>query len=281
MQQHPCRCRRSHRPLPTDPPIPHDEGVAHARILHPAIRRRAGDRLGACRVGRRRRGSRRGKARHHRRPGTAHQPRRSGVVVVRWTVLHRLARAAAHGHQGLVRTRPPGLVRKRRIRSRRGCLATALGGGLPPVRSRGEARVAAREGRGVLPRGRLGRAWRLYRNGPRQLGSPLPHHLGHRTWDRRAVPGSSGGGRSPRPRDDPPPPPCHDAPERRRLRDGRRRRDPRTIRSRAWDGDLAGGRRRIRDHGRCDDRVIGRHRRKPRTRAHSNGLHAWAPPRPR
>ena len=65
------------------------------------------------------------------------------------------------------------------------------------------------------------------------------------------------------------------------TRDRRRRRDPRAIRRRAWDGDLAGGRRRVRDHRRRDDRVVGRHRRKPRPRAHSSGPRAWAPPRPR
>ena len=39
-----------------------------------------------------------------------------------------------HGHQGLARPRPPGLVRHRRLRPRRGRLAAALGRGVPAVR---------------------------------------------------------------------------------------------------------------------------------------------------
>ena len=39
----------------------------------------------------------------------------------------------------------------------------------------------------VLPRGRLGRAWRRHQWGTRELGAALPHPLGHRHRGRRAV----------------------------------------------------------------------------------------------
>lgn len=42
--------------------------------------------------------------------------------------------------------------------------------------------VAAREGRAVLPRRRLGRAQRRHRHGARQLGAALPHRVGQRAW---------------------------------------------------------------------------------------------------
>ena len=63
----------------------------------------------------------------------------------------------------------------------------ALGRGLPRVRRRREARVAAREGRAVLPDRRLGGARRLHRHRPRQLGAALPHHVGHRAGRARPV----------------------------------------------------------------------------------------------
>ncbi len=68
-------------------------------------------------------------------------------------------------------------------------VAAPVGGGLPAVRARGEARVAEAEGRRLLPRGGLGRAGRLHRDRPGQLGSPLPHHVGHRARHRGTVPG--------------------------------------------------------------------------------------------
>ena len=63
----------------------------------------------------------------------------------------------------------------------------ALGAGLPRVRRRREARLAARPRRQVLPRGRLGRTRRLHRDRPRQLGAALPHRLGHRPRPARTV----------------------------------------------------------------------------------------------
>ena len=60
--------------------------------------------------------------------------------------------------------------------------------GLRRLRRRREAGVAARAGRAVLPRRRLGRARRRPRLGSRQLGAALPHHLGHRPRRARAVP---------------------------------------------------------------------------------------------
>ena len=82
---------------------------------------------------------------------------------------------------------PAGLVRQRRVRPRGGPLAAALGRGLPRLRRRREAGLAAREGRALLPRRRLGRARRLHRAGPRQLGAPVPHRLGHRARHPRAL----------------------------------------------------------------------------------------------
>ncbi len=59
-----------------------------------------------------------------------------------------------------------------------------------------EARLALRAGPALLPGGRLGRARRLWRDRPRQLGAALPHHLGHRACRACAVcaAGARGGG---------------------------------------------------------------------------------------
>ena len=62
-----------------------------------------------------------------------------------------------------------------------------LGPRLRRVGGRGEARLAARAGRPVLPRRRLGRARRRHGHRPRQLRPPLPHRLGHRPRHPRAV----------------------------------------------------------------------------------------------
>ena len=74
----------------------------------------------------------------------------------------------------------------RRVRPRRGRVGAPLGRRLPRVRRGREARVAAREGRPVLPDRRLGRTRRLQRHRPRQLGAALPHHVGHRAGRARA-----------------------------------------------------------------------------------------------
>ena len=56
-----------------------------------------------------------------------------------------------------------------------------LGGSLCRVRRRRKARLAARDGPSHLPGGRLGRARRLRRDGPRQFGAAVSCHLGHRS----------------------------------------------------------------------------------------------------
>ena len=63
----------------------------------------------------------------------------------------------------------------------------ALGRGLRALRGRREARLAAGAGPQGLPGRRLGRARRRPGRRSRQLRAPLPHHLGHRPRDRRAV----------------------------------------------------------------------------------------------
>ena len=181
MQQHPCRCRRSHRPLPTDPPItprrrsrpcphppPRDPPTSwssaggspgsspQARLSPPESASSSSTRSRARNLG-----------------GQAWwsfgglffidspEQRRMGIKDSL-----ELARQDWFGNAGFDRDEDAW--------PRRWAEAYLA------VRSRGEARVAAREGRGVLPRRRLGRARRLHRHRPGQLGSPLPHHLGHR-----------------------------------------------------------------------------------------------------
>ena len=105
---------------------------------------------------RRRRTRRRRQARRDRRAGARGEPRRAGALVVRRPVPHRLARAAPHGREGLARAREAGLGRHGRVRPRRGRVGAPLGRGLPRVRRGREARLAAREGRAVLPRSSAG-----------------------------------------------------------------------------------------------------------------------------
>ena len=86
----------------------------------------------------------------------------------------------------------------------------------PPARS---APGSASMGLQAVPGRRLGRARRRPRGGPRQLGAPLPHHVGHRPGGRRAVRASGARARRDRPH--------HvrvQAPRRRPGRRGRHRR---------------------------------------------------------
>ena len=62
-----------------------------------------------------------------------------------------------------------------------------VGSRLRRVGRRREAFLAQGAGRLVLPRRRLGRAWRRHERGPRKLGAALPHPVGHRYRRRRAV----------------------------------------------------------------------------------------------
>ena len=166
--------------------------------------RRDRRRRGAGRPRRRLRTGRRRTPGDHRRPGAGTEPRRSGVLVLRWAVLRRLTRAAAAADQGLARTRLAGLARLGRLRppgrpGRTGSLAAPLGRGVRRLRGRREARLAARARGALVPGGRLGRARGLPRERARQLGAALPRHLGHRSGARRAVrrPGARGrGGRA-------------------------------------------------------------------------------------
>ena len=123
------------------------------------------------------------------RPGARAVPGRPGLLVVRRPVPGRQPGAAPDGHQGLARA-GPGRTGWARARLR------------PAARTTGRARwaeayvdFAAGEkrswlhGRGVrlVPAGRLGRARRLPGRRARQLGAPLPRHLGHRPGRGRAV----------------------------------------------------------------------------------------------
>ena len=121
-----------------------------------------------------------------RRAGAGAEPGRAGVLVARRAVHGRQPRAAADGHQGLVRAGAAGLDGQRAVRPRGGPLAAAVGRGVRPLRAPGEARLAARDGPPHLPGRRLGRARGRHGERPRQLGAALPPHLGHRARGRRA-----------------------------------------------------------------------------------------------
>ena len=98
-------------------------------------------------------------------------------------------------HQGLARPRPgrTGWAPRGFDRAAR---TTGRAGGPRPTSTSPPARSApgCTAGRAVLPGRRLGRARRLPRRRPRQLGAPLPRHLGHRARGRGAVraPGARG-----------------------------------------------------------------------------------------
>ena len=66
-------------------------------------------------------------------------------------------------------------------------LAEALGGSLCRLCRRRKTQLAARDGPPDFPGGRLGRARRLRRDGPRQLGAALSCQLGNRPRRRRTV----------------------------------------------------------------------------------------------
>ena len=128
------------------------------------------------------------------RPGARAEPRRAGVLVARRVVPRRLARAAAAGDPGLGR---PGAVRT-------GWAAPAFDRGVDDPAGEdfwarqwatayvdfaaGEKRsLAARAGDALDPDRRVGRARRAPGRRARQLGAPVPPHLGHRTGRAGAV----------------------------------------------------------------------------------------------
>ena len=136
------------------------------------------------------RNGRRGQTRDRGRSGRRAKSRRPGLLVARRTVSGRHARAAPARHQGFPRSGVAGLDGHRRLRPRRGSLAAKMGGSLCRLRGGREARLAAGDGAPDFPGRRLGRARRLRRHGPRQLGAALSCQLGHRP--RRASSRSSG-----------------------------------------------------------------------------------------
>ena len=155
-RRHPHRRRIASPPrhgLPARAAPPDDEGVHMPATPAPTpARRRSSSAAGLAGLVAAAEARRRRQARHDRRAGARGEPRRAGVVVVRRALPHRLARAAAHGHQGLARARAPGLVRHAP-----GSTATRTTGraaGRRPTSqfaARREARVAAREGRRFFP----------------------------------------------------------------------------------------------------------------------------------
>ena len=222
---------------------------------------------------------RRRQARRDRRPGARGEPRRTGVVVVRRPVPHRLARAAAHGHQGLARARAAGLVRHRRLRSRRGRVAAALGRGVPPVRRRREARVAAREGRAASSPSSAG---------PSAAATPPSAPATRcRASTSRGAPGPGVVAPFQRARRRPARP---RASSRSATATASTSSSSRTARSPACAAQssppIAARRAASRATARSSatfeiaapavDRLVGRHRRQPRPRAASTGPSAWA-----
>ena len=230
---------------------PVDEGVAHARNPHHALHRRPRHRLGPGRP-------RRGRARRSppaRRVMIVDQEPRTNLGGQAWWSFGGLffidspeqRRMGIKDSLELARQDwfgTAGFDRDEDAWPRRWAEAYLQ------FAARGEAIVAAREGRRLLPRRRLGRARRLHRDRPGQLGPALPHHVGHRPRHRRAVPGGGRSGRGAGSRHDPRPPPGHRAHVRRRRGHRCRRRHPRPVGRRARHGHLARGRRRVRDHAR-------------------------------
>lgn len=123
---------------------------------------------------------------------------------------------------------------------------TTTGRGSGPRRTstspRGEAVLAARAGAALLPRRRLGGARRIRRHGARQLRTPLPHHLGHRSRGRRTLRATGPRGHRQGPRPAPLPPPGDGARPLRGRGRHRHRRDPRGERRRAGHSERPRGR---------------------------------------
>ena len=122
------------------------------------------------------------------RPRTARVARRPGVLVPGRPVLRQLPGAAAAADPRLGRAGPGRLAGQRRVRPAGGLLAAPLGRGVRALRGRRAAVLAARARGALVPAGAVGRARRLHRPRTRQLGPPLPPHLGHRTrhWSSRS-----------------------------------------------------------------------------------------------
>ena len=199
------------------------------------------------------------------------------MVVAGRPALRRQPRAATDGHHGLTRARVAGLAgigavrparrRHRRARSRRGLLAAAVGEGVRRLRPPRQACLPPRPRPEVAALRRLGRAWRRPRDRPRQLGPPLPPHLGHRPRGRADLRRAGRAGRGGRARPVRVPPPGRRGRRRGRRRRGRTRHRPGRRRVRPRREVHPRGRRRVRAPRRRRRRDERRHRPQPRADA--------------
>ena len=112
---------------------------------------------------------------------------RAGRMVVRRPLPRGHARAAAPRRARQSRLGVAGLGGHGRLRPRGRQMAAALGRGICQLGGGRKEVVAARARRPLLPGRRVGRARRLHRDRPGQLGPALPHRLGHRPGHRTAV----------------------------------------------------------------------------------------------
>lgn len=180
-------------------------------------------------------------------PGTRVQPGRPGVLVLRRSVPDRLRRTAADGNQGLPRTGVAGLAGHGRLRprcrrpGRSGLLGPQVGRGVCGLRRGGEAVLALRAGDPLVPDRGLGRARRRPRGRTRQLGAPLPCHLGYRYGRGRAVREAGAGRGREREGDLQVPAPRRRDRAHRRCRDGCAWRGPRAQYGGARQGQFPHG----------------------------------------